>query len=243
MFVEPPKPYEGLDSADPVTVRLEREADRFAARALIPPRYERRLRELRLIDIPEFADQLRIVPAIVVGRMQHDGLLPYNLGHDIRRQFEFDEDLEPPRRPLGTPPGSLWGRACAGRGLPRTGVIRSDHVALPGFGESRLWCPRRATSTAPAYDASPRSPAHDGPFLSGRSDRERSPLPVIALPRMDLKWAACGPPLVMFDFGRDQVRNVRQDAGARLSSGLPKQIVDSAQLGVRLALGENRVSE
>ena len=93
VFVEPPKPHEGLDSADPTTVRLEREADRFAARALIPPRYERRLRQLRLIDVPEFAEQLRIAPAIVVGRMQHDGLLPYNLGHDMRRQFEFDEDL------------------------------------------------------------------------------------------------------------------------------------------------------
>lgn len=92
VFVDPPKPHEGLDTADPATVRLEREADLFAARALIPRRYERRLRSLRLIDIPEFADQLKIAPAIVVGRMQHDGLLPYNQGHDLRRQFEFISD-------------------------------------------------------------------------------------------------------------------------------------------------------
>ena len=100
VFVEPPKPHEGLDTADPTTVRREREADRFAARALIPPRYERRLRLLRLIDIPEFAEQLRIAPAIVIGRMQHDGLLAYNQGHDLRRQFEFVEDVEQARPAL-----------------------------------------------------------------------------------------------------------------------------------------------
>lgn len=92
LFVEPPKPHEGLDAADPDTVRLEREADRFAGRTMIPPRYERRLRQLRLSDVPDFAEQLGIAPAIVVGRMQHDGLLPYNQGHHFRRKLEFAED-------------------------------------------------------------------------------------------------------------------------------------------------------
>jgi HTH-type transcriptional regulator/antitoxin HigA len=92
VFVEPPKPKEGLDDADPATVRLEQEADRFAARTLIPPRYERRLRQLRLDDIRDFAEQLQIAPAILVGRMHHEGLLPYNQGHELRRQLEFVED-------------------------------------------------------------------------------------------------------------------------------------------------------
>lgn len=92
IFVEPPKPHEGLEEADPTTVRLEREADRFASRTLIPPRYERRLRQLSLADIPAFAEQLQIAPAIVVGRMQHDGLLPYSQGHELRQRFEFAED-------------------------------------------------------------------------------------------------------------------------------------------------------
>lgn len=92
VFVEPPKPQEGLEAADPATVRLEREADRFAARTLIPPRYERRLRQLRPSEIREFADQLGIAPAIVVGRMHHEKLLPYNQGRELRRQFEFAED-------------------------------------------------------------------------------------------------------------------------------------------------------
>jgi HTH-type transcriptional regulator / antitoxin HigA len=92
VFVEPPKPKQGLEEADAETVRLEQEADRFASRTLIPPRFDRRLSRLTLEEVPAFADQLRIAPAIVVGRMHHDGLLPYNRGHDLRRQFEFGED-------------------------------------------------------------------------------------------------------------------------------------------------------
>ena len=92
VFVEPPKPREGLEGADPATVRLEQEADRFAARILIPPRYERRLRQLRYADIQDFAEQLRIAPAVVVGRMHHEQLLPYNQGHELRRQFGFTGD-------------------------------------------------------------------------------------------------------------------------------------------------------
>lgn len=91
LFVEPPKPKDGLETADPEIVRLEQEANRFAARTLIPPRYERRLRHLMLADIPAFADQLGIAPAIVVGRMQHDQLLHYSQGREHRRQFEFVE--------------------------------------------------------------------------------------------------------------------------------------------------------
>jgi HTH-type transcriptional regulator/antitoxin HigA len=93
LFVEPLKPDEGLKEADPSIVRLEQEADRFAARTLIPQRYERRLRLLDVAGVPGFADQLGIAPAIVVGRMQHDGLLAWNQGHEYRRHFEFDETV------------------------------------------------------------------------------------------------------------------------------------------------------
>jgi HTH-type transcriptional regulator/antitoxin HigA len=92
VFVEPLKPKEGLESAAPAAVRLEHEADRFAARTLIPLRYERRLRHLNPADIPRFADQLGVAPAIVVGRMQHEGVLPYSQGHEFRRRFEFGDD-------------------------------------------------------------------------------------------------------------------------------------------------------
>jgi HTH-type transcriptional regulator / antitoxin HigA len=70
-------------------VRLEHEADRFAARTLIPPQYDRRLSHLTLAEVPAFADRLGVAPAIVVGRLQHDGLLPFSHGNKLRRRFRF----------------------------------------------------------------------------------------------------------------------------------------------------------
>lgn len=89
-FVEAPATR--AQDADPETQALENEADRFAARTLIPPRYEKRLRELSLSEIPRFARQLDIAPAIVVGRMHHERLLPFNRGHNLRRQLRFVQD-------------------------------------------------------------------------------------------------------------------------------------------------------
>jgi HTH-type transcriptional regulator/antitoxin HigA len=74
---------------DPHEQRLEAEADRFAARTLIPPPHDRRLPSLSLNEIPAFARMLDIAPAIVVGRMHHDGLLPFNRGNDFRGRLEF----------------------------------------------------------------------------------------------------------------------------------------------------------
>ncbi len=51
--------------------RLEDEADRFASRTLIPADYESRLPRLQVADIPAFAAELGIAPAIIVGRLQH----------------------------------------------------------------------------------------------------------------------------------------------------------------------------
>lgn len=59
--------------------RLEDEADAFARNILIPPAVAR---TLELIEhsrdaITTFAGKIGIAPGIVVGRMQHDGLLPW----------------------------------------------------------------------------------------------------------------------------------------------------------------------
>jgi HTH-type transcriptional regulator/antitoxin HigA len=67
---------------------LEDPADRFAARTLIPPPHDRGLASLSLSDVAAFARMLDIAPAIVVGRMQHEGLLPYNRGNSHRRQIK-----------------------------------------------------------------------------------------------------------------------------------------------------------
>jgi HTH-type transcriptional regulator / antitoxin HigA len=75
IFVEvPPKDR----SEDPQLQQLEREADRFASRTLIPSTFDRRLKSLALSEVPAFAKTIGVSPAIVVGRMMHDKLLPWN---------------------------------------------------------------------------------------------------------------------------------------------------------------------
>ena len=76
-------------NSDPEIRRLEAEADTFAARTLIPAIHESRLRTLTVGTISEFAATLGIAPAIVVGRLHHENLLPHNQGNHLRRRFEF----------------------------------------------------------------------------------------------------------------------------------------------------------
>jgi HTH-type transcriptional regulator/antitoxin HigA len=91
VFVEPVghRPAEGATSE---SLRFEREADRFATRTLIPSKYDRLLQRSTLSEVPSFAEQLGIAPAIVVGRLQHDGLLPYSHGNQLRRRFAFADE-------------------------------------------------------------------------------------------------------------------------------------------------------
>jgi HTH-type transcriptional regulator/antitoxin HigA len=88
VFVEPPqhKPRRRSTSDG---LQPEQEADRFASRTLIPPKYDHILRRLTLSQVSAFAEQLDIAPAIVVGRLQHDELLPYTHGNKLRRRLAF----------------------------------------------------------------------------------------------------------------------------------------------------------
>ncbi len=68
----------------------ESEADRFAATTLIPERLEERLFGLRtLADIQRFADEHEVAAGIVVGRLQYEGKLQYNVGNRLKRRVEF----------------------------------------------------------------------------------------------------------------------------------------------------------
>jgi HTH-type transcriptional regulator/antitoxin HigA len=70
----------------------EEEANLFARRMLIPAEEEGRLRDLRTAPaIRLFADELRLPPGIVVGRLQHDGIVPFSFGHRLRRQLQLVE--------------------------------------------------------------------------------------------------------------------------------------------------------
>lgn len=68
----------------------EREADGFASGVLIPDEQTRALQYLRdQSAIIRFAETLNIAPSLVVGRMQHDGLMPRAYCNDLKRKVEW----------------------------------------------------------------------------------------------------------------------------------------------------------
>jgi HTH-type transcriptional regulator/antitoxin HigA len=71
----------------------EDEANAFAARTLIPPDHELELFRIRdLAGALALAAKLEIPPAVVIGRLQKEGLIGYNIGHRYRRRFALVED-------------------------------------------------------------------------------------------------------------------------------------------------------
>jgi len=77
----------------------EEEADAFAADHLIPRvSYQSFLAQgtISRMRILDFASRLDIAPGIVVGRLQHDGVVPFSWFRDLKRTFVFaDETHEP----------------------------------------------------------------------------------------------------------------------------------------------------
>ena len=79
------------DKGTPVRSKQEEEADAWSREFLIPPKYEGELVGLKSeSEIIAFADKIGIHPAIVVGRLQHDGLIKYQsyLNH-LKESFQL----------------------------------------------------------------------------------------------------------------------------------------------------------
>jgi HTH-type transcriptional regulator/antitoxin HigA len=75
----------------------EAEANAFAARILIPDgAYRKFVREVpapyATHAIERFAEQQRIHPAIVVGRLQHDGKVQYSLHNELKESYEWEKE-------------------------------------------------------------------------------------------------------------------------------------------------------
>lgn len=74
----------------------EREADALASNLLIPPaefaRFICENRSFTAATIRKFALQIGIAPGIVVGRLQHDGLLSYRSCNELKRRLEWTSD-------------------------------------------------------------------------------------------------------------------------------------------------------
>ncbi|MHB0927651.1 MAG: HigA family addiction module antitoxin [Candidatus Nanopelagicales bacterium] len=77
---------EGVE--DEARKHMEAEADHFATETLIPSDVSVGLRELRSQDaIVRFAEHLEIAPGIVVGRLQHDGIVPHTHFNRLKRTY------------------------------------------------------------------------------------------------------------------------------------------------------------
>ena len=85
-----------LDELDGAVLNEEeQEANAFAAEVLIPRRYHGELSALRSKDaVRAFAGRLGIHPGIVVGRLQHDGLIEPSWMNDLKDTFTWKETLD-----------------------------------------------------------------------------------------------------------------------------------------------------
>ncbi len=77
----------------------ERQADRFAAEALLPAATLKALPNARFLSksrIRQFAEESGVSPGIVVGRLQYEGLLPQTHYNDLKRRFQFRQSERSP---------------------------------------------------------------------------------------------------------------------------------------------------
>ncbi|BAZ48505.1 plasmid maintenance system antidote protein [Nostoc sp. NIES-4103] len=84
---------EGKGVAAVEDLTKEEEANKFAANILIPPMELKRFlasgQQRSRVGIEQFATEIGIAPGIIVGRLQHDGILPPSHCNDLKRRFEW----------------------------------------------------------------------------------------------------------------------------------------------------------
>jgi addiction module HigA family antidote len=77
-----------------LTGEKEKEADSFAQDKLIPPILFRRfLQEGKptLLEIKQFAKEIGIASGIVLGRLQHDKIIPWNEGSNLKVHYQWNQ--------------------------------------------------------------------------------------------------------------------------------------------------------
>lgn len=71
---------------------LEAEADDFSGRTLIPRSFDNRLRgPIDASAVNQIAFAAGVHPGIVVGRLQHDGVIPFSQLNSLRVRFKFSD--------------------------------------------------------------------------------------------------------------------------------------------------------
>lgn len=80
-----------LENLGGLDAEAEAEANKFAADILIPPSAAQMLRYLShtYAAVSDFADSIGVAPGIVVGRMQHEGLLPRSYLNHLKVRYTW----------------------------------------------------------------------------------------------------------------------------------------------------------
>jgi HTH-type transcriptional regulator / antitoxin HigA len=83
-----------LEGDATLTAAEEGEANEFAANTLIPPESQAELLRLPINGraVMRFARKVGVSPGIVVGQLQHRGLLGQNQLNNLKRRFTWVED-------------------------------------------------------------------------------------------------------------------------------------------------------
>ncbi len=86
-----------IDETKMDSSREEQEADRFSCNILIPESEYNKFLSLnngRFHEntIRQFAKRIGVAPGIVVGRLQHDGIIPYSYNNKLKKKFVLAED-------------------------------------------------------------------------------------------------------------------------------------------------------
>ena len=74
--------------------RLEQEANDFAANVIVPPQHLPFLLTLRASDplgVVRFATQIGVAPGLVVGQLQHRGLVRQNQLNSLKRRYVWTD--------------------------------------------------------------------------------------------------------------------------------------------------------
>ncbi len=78
------------DSGESLESEPEREANKWSQEFLILPEYEGELGQLKSkTDVVDFAERIGIHPVIVVGRLQHDCIIPLSWMNGLKESFCF----------------------------------------------------------------------------------------------------------------------------------------------------------
>ena len=80
-----------LENTELTEARCEREANKFASQVIIPPAYHDELLSLGGSRFPiiKFAKKIGVAPGLVVGQLQHEGILRFNQMQHLKRRYQW----------------------------------------------------------------------------------------------------------------------------------------------------------